>query len=147
MSNATIAASSIPTYELKVEPQVSSYYLKLFNTEHQLRIDHDEVRDCAGLPFERPMMVINHLAGDLAAGVEIISPLEVTQAEERDGHTAVEITIGRDPGGELVTVDDGISFDRSDEGRYPGVSMDYTPEGEAVALRVDRAVTVTSELL
>lgn len=147
ITEASIEITASPTYELTVEPPVSAYYLSLVENRRELMIDHEEIRDCAGLPFECSMMVVDRLGGNRAAGIEIISPLKVTQAEERGGHNAIEITVGRDPGGDLVTIEDGISFDRSDEGSLPGVEVDYTRDGEVVAVRADRAAVKTSELL
>ena len=85
------------------------------------------------------MMVVDRLDSNMAAGVEIIAPLRVEQAEEKDGCRAIEITLGRDRGGELVTIENGLTFDRSDEGQVPGIEVDFTQDGEVVALRVGRA--------
>lgn len=141
MNNTTITASSIdPAWELTGQVDAGSYYLSRIPADNiPVAIDHEESLTCAGIPFSRSMMVVDRLDSSLAAGVELISPISIEAAEPKGDLSSIEITLGHDAGGQLVTVESGFTFDGSDADTVPGVEVDYTEDGQVVALRVDRA--------
>lgn len=146
MSNAA-TKNTVPSYTVDVEKEVGCYHVSLDSTGATLPIEREEIRDCAGDPLDRSLMVVERISEGTATGVEIIAPLNVEQAEGKDGCHAIELTLGRDNGDELVTVENGITFDRSDEGQLPGIEVDFTATGEVVAMRVERAAINTDRLL
>lgn len=152
MSNAVTAvevqSDANPAYRMTAESATGSYYLYTGITDASVRgIDSEKIVTCAGLPHERALVVLDQIENGGVVGIEILSPAKINHSERPDStEVAIEVMVGADYGDDLVTIENGISFDQSDAGYFPGIEVDYTQEGEMVAIRVDQT-EVTGRLL
>ncbi|MBN8867319.1 MAG: hypothetical protein J0H98_07180 [Solirubrobacterales bacterium] len=112
------------------------------HTKHA--IDRELVINCAGeAATDRALVVLDQQDNGGICGIEVLNPIRVEQAE-KDGTFALELTVGTVADDEdLITVEDGIAFERASWDTYPGLEVDYTRDGAMVAIRVDHTDLVS----
>lgn len=146
MSNAVaVEPTTISNaYRMTAETTTGSYYLYTGTNDRNVEaIDTEKIVTCAGLPHERAQVVLDSIEDKGIVGIEILSPANVNHAEKPGSNeVAVEVTVGADYGEDLVTIENGISFDHSDAGYFPGIEVDYTRQGEMLAIRVDQTEVI-----
>lgn len=123
------------TYRVSMDPRTECYYLYLIETQGT-RLG-GEFWTPAG---DTPTMIVIDTIGDtpIVRGIELVNPIAVRDEGDLFPWTQfrqIEFIVGRTDE-ELTTIVDGSRFDGTDVGEYPGLSIDYTPEGEVVAIRV-----------
>lgn len=122
-------------YRVDMEPDIGAYYLNLVGTQSNRLAS--EFWTPAG---DSPTMVVADTMANtpIVRGIEVIRPIEVRDEGDLFPWTQfreVEFIVGLtdEP---VTTVVDGTRFDGSDVGEYPGIQIDFTDEGEMVAIRI-----------
>lgn len=98
----------------------------------------EQVACLAGQEKDHSMVVIDRedSIGGLV-GIEVLWPTKVVRNGDLEG-CDLEFKVGSiDQNTSVVTVEDGVAFDGSDYGQYPGIEVDWTPNMEMVAIRVE----------
>lgn len=146
MSHATavVEHAASPAYRLTADALTGSYYLYTgINDRDVQAISIERLVSCAGIPGQKALVVLDLVDDGGTAGIEILSPRKILQTEVEDNtDCAIEVMVGTDDGTELVTIENGIAFDHSDSGYFPGIEVDYNRDGEMVAIRVEQTEVI-----
>ena len=122
-------------YRVTMDHETECHYLHLVGTQGNRLAS--EFWTPAG---DSPTMVVADAMANtpIVRGIEVIRPIEVRDEGDLFPWTQfreVQFIVGLtdEP---VTTVVDGTRFDGSDVGEYPGVQVDFTDEGEMVAIRI-----------
>lgn len=140
MDTTISITGNAPAYVTTRDDEAQAIYVSTIGPDRaRIPVDRELIVDCAGdSPEERALVVFDQQNDGGICGIEILNPLSVQQAE-RDGAYSIELTVGTAGEDEqLVTVEDGISFDRPAWDSYPGLEADFTQNGQLVAIRVEQ---------
>lgn len=140
MDTTTSMTGNAPAYVTTRDDEARAIYVSTIGPDRsKVAVDRELIVDCAGdSPTERSLVVYDQQDGGGICGIEILNPVSVEQAE-RNGAYSIELTVGTaSEDEELVTVEDGISFDRPVWDSYPGLEADFTQNGQLVAIRVEQ---------
>lgn len=132
--------SNAPAYVTTRDEEAQAIYVSTIGPDRsKVPVDRELIVDCAGEnPEQRALVVFDQQTDGGICGIEILNPISVEQAE-RDGAYSIEMTVGTAREDEqLVTVENGISFDRPAWDSYPGLEADFTRNGQLVAIRVEQ---------
>lgn len=143
MTAATIQSNdSNPTYTTRTNPDTKAFYVSTVNPDSPVGIQTELLVECAGPIENRSLVVFDRQPDGGIVGIEVLDPVNVEKSE-KDGKYSIELTVGSSDE-DLITIENGVSFEAPEWDRYPGLEVDYTPAGQMVALRVDETVLVTA---
>ena len=146
METQTISTNSnAPAYTTTNDKEAQAFYVSTIGPDRsKVPVDRELIVNCAGTnATDRSLVVIDQQADGGICGIEVLNALSVEQSE-KDGNYSIEFTVGTvTENEELVTVEDGIAFERASWDTYPGLGADYTLDGELVAIRVDHTELVS----
>lgn len=123
------------TYDVTMDPVTECHYVYLIPTDGT-RLGGEFWRTAGA---STTMVAVDTIAGtEVVRGIEVINPIEVRDEGALfpwSEFRMVEFIVG--PTDEPVTtIVDGTRFDGSDVGEYPGLHVNYSPDGELVAIRI-----------
>ena len=138
---ATISINSnTPAYVTTRDDEAQAIYVSTIGPDRtKVAVDRELIVDCAGeSPDQRSLVVFDKQESGGICGIEILNAINIEQAE-KDGAYSIEMTVGTVQDTEqLVTVENGISFDGPSWDTYPGLETDFTQDGQLVAIRVEQ---------
>ena len=146
METKTISTNgNTPAYVTKRDDEAQAVYVSTIGPDRsKVAIDRELIVNCAGdTASDKALVVFDQQDEGGICGIEVLNAVNVEQSE-KDGNYSIEFTVGTvTENEELVTVEDGIAFERASWDTYPGLSADYTLDGDLVAIRVDHTELVS----
>ncbi len=132
--------SNAPAYVTTRDDEAQAIYISTIGPDRtKVAVDRELIVDCAGdTPDQRSLVVFDKQESGGICGIEILNAINIEQAE-KNGEYSIEMTVGTaDENEQLVTVENGISFDDPSWDTYPGLEADFTQDGQLVAIRVEQ---------